>query len=455
MLPFRPLVRQISSCVVYVRTTQTDVIPASLRDALIVSDLPGGTLLHNVAALTGTVGNPVPAARDLFTFAGAIYVADKKMPRRSTADAWTREFDVRMPVANPARWERARPALEEALAFVTGDRWRLRFREGIDRPPRSRKLDITYDAVHLFSGGLDSLIGAIDALERGNRVLLVGHHDSTMTEAPQRKLYTALSEEYGDLAGFVPVRVKPNGHAMQYPLPSGRETSTRSRSLVFIAMGLVGASALGSDVPLRIPENGLIGLNVPLVPERSGSCSTRTTHPYFLARLRDALDSLGIRNPLENPYVLLTKGRMLQDCLNADLVRRIGPNSVSCTHPEQARWNGLAGFEKNCGYCYPCIIRRAAFHAIGADRFRKNYRIDVCRQPGFIREHVRGRDLRAVLSALCAPRERFAPLVAGPLPGSVSFGDLAALHRRGLGELHAFFASKGSPEIKAYAGFER
>jgi hypothetical protein len=444
----------MSSRVVYVRVAPSDVVPATLRDDLIVSDVPDGTLLHNVHALTELVGDPSPAARDLFTFAGAVYLADKKTPRSWAVDAWTRDFEVRMPVADVARWERACPALQDALTFLTGDRWRLKFRRGTERAPRSRNADISYEAVHLFSGGLDSLIGAINALAGGDCILLVGHHDSTMTEGPQKTLAAALSDEYADLTEFVPVRVKANSRATSYALPPGKENSTRSRSLVFIAMGLVAASALGPDVPLRIPENGLIALNVPLVSERSGSCSTRTTHPYFLARLREALDALGIRNPLENPYLLLTKGEMLDQCSNASLVRRIAPDSVSCAHSEQARWAGLAGFEKNCGYCYPCIIRRASLHAIGEDRFTGHYRIDACTKSGFVYEPVRGRDLRAVLSAIGAPRERLAPLLSGPVPQTVTIEELSDLHRRGLDELHALFADKGSRQIKAYADID-
>lgn len=80
-----------------------------------------------------------------------------------------------------------------------------------------------------------------------------------------------------------------------------REITTRARSFLFIAAGLAVASSFGDDVPLFMPENGFIGINVPFIASRAGSLSTRTTHPHFIARLVEALDAVGIGNELSNP----------------------------------------------------------------------------------------------------------------------------------------------------------
>ena len=55
------------------------------------------------------------------------------------------------------------------------------------------------------------------------------------------------------------------------------------------------------------------------------SLSTRTTHPYFLWRLGQALPTLGIHHPLRNPYHLQTKGEMLNGSRNRRLLQRIAP----------------------------------------------------------------------------------------------------------------------------------
>ena len=112
---------------------------------------------------------------------------------------------------------------------------------------------------------------------------------------------------------------------------------------------------------LRVPENGLIALNVPLDPLRLGSNSTRTTHPYYMARWNDLLTELGIEGRVENPYWDKTKGEMAAGCLNAALLAKLAPDSLSCSSPTKGRWQGL-GIE-HCGYCLPCLIRRAALES--------------------------------------------------------------------------------------------
>lgn len=61
----------------------------------------------------------------------------------------------------------------------------------------------------------------------------------------------------------------------------GSENTSRGRSLLFLCAALSVAGILGENVPVYIPENGFIGLNIPLTGGRKGTCSTRTTHPYF------------------------------------------------------------------------------------------------------------------------------------------------------------------------------
>lgn len=71
---------------------------------------------------------------------------------------------------------------------------------------------------------------------------------------------------------------------------------------------------MNADFTLRVPENGLIALNVPLDPLRLGALSTRTTHPFYMARWNDLLSALGIPGRLENPYwnvVSFSQGRFL------------------------------------------------------------------------------------------------------------------------------------------------
>ena len=156
----------------------------------------------------------------------------------------------------------------------------------------------------LFSGGLDSLVGALDCLEAGQRLLLVSHYDFGQLAAIQQTLAAALIRHYG------PDRVHHLGLRVQFP--EAPELSMRSRSLLYLALGLAAAAGFGAATPLIIPENGWISLNPPLTTNRLGSCSTRTTHPYFLEQLTGLWQEVGLVNPLVNPYQDLTKGEVVR-----------------------------------------------------------------------------------------------------------------------------------------------
>jgi hypothetical protein len=110
-----------------------------------------------------------------------------------------------------------------------------------------------------------------------------------------------------------------------------------------------------------VPENGLISLNVPLDPLRVGAWSTRTTHPFYLARWQELLDALGIAATVENPYRFKTKGEMLSGSANKSLVEKYVAETISCSSVTKARWKGLP--PGHCGHCTPCLIRRAAIRA--------------------------------------------------------------------------------------------
>ncbi|TIQ75319.1 MAG: hypothetical protein E5X64_38665, partial [Mesorhizobium sp.] len=131
---------------------------------------------------------------------------------------------------------------------------------------------------------------------------------------------------------------------------SAGENTTRGRSFLFFALGVFAGSGLDDPFTLKVPENGLIAVNVPLDPLRLGALSTRTTHPFYIARWNDVL--------IENPYWDMTKGEMVAACADGALLRRLTSTSLSCAAPTKGRWQGLG--TQHCGYCLPCLIRRAS-----------------------------------------------------------------------------------------------
>ena len=145
-----------------------------------------------------------------------------------------------------------------------------------------------------------------------------------------------------------------------------RDTNQRSRSILFIGIATYLLNKLPNLDTIIIPENGTISLNHPLTKSRFSSLSTRTTHPYFFQKLQETLILADLNISLTNPYNLHTKGKMVVECENEDVLRRTYPLSVSCgKRGHKVHWENR--FAKQCGICMPCVYRRAALHTKGWD----------------------------------------------------------------------------------------
>lgn len=307
---------------------------------------------------------PSESAIDLTILAATVTAADTRISRiTESQDSWTREIDLYIPVADPALWLGNTDLLVRILAFLTGDRWRIFFRARqtglgtlINRPPML--FGAPYTSVCLFSGGLDSFVGAIDLLEEGECPLFVSHYWDVSTSS-QKPCAHLIGTVYGDM-GRRHVRARI-GFSDDLVRDSGTEKTMRGRSFLFFSLAAMAASALDRETPIHVPENGLISLNVPLDPLRLGAWSTRTTHPFYMARWQELINSLGIMAPLENRYRFRTKGEMLAGCANTQFVQQHLAATISCSSVTKARWRGLS--PGHCGFCTPCLIRRAGVHA--------------------------------------------------------------------------------------------
>lgn len=319
---------------------------------------------HAVHDLENLGIQPSPEALELYSLAVLVYAADTRISRLTESeDDWTREICIVLPVRDQATWLPVKPKLEEMLAFLTGDIWTVEFRSHtIEQAPASQtsliesgKL-VEYTSVSLFSGGLDSLIGAIDQLATDERPLLVSHAGEGAISEAQHKCFEGLKSEFPQ-ATFNWLRVWLQFDKNLFPEIAG-ENTTRARSFLFLAAGALTASGLDSQTTIRVPENGFIALNIPLDSNRLGALSTRTTHPYYLARWQELVKELGIRADIQNPFWNKTKGEMVKACKNIPVLYDLLPSSMSCSSPTKGRWRGH-GVE-HCGYCLPCLIRRAA-----------------------------------------------------------------------------------------------
>ena len=420
------------------RTKTTDSAPAGA----ILLDALDGDAANLVSGWKPAADSPTTgAASDLLWLATGALAADSLSPRAETPDGWTRDIRLTMNISDQTAWSGRETDADQVLRFLTGDNWAVDF---VRRPPRPLRVPASegsFDGVCLLSGGLDSLIGAIDLLEDDpeRRLLLLGVEDSTISAGRQTRLYDALAEAYPERVSLRQswlILRKPNDR-QDHSLAATRERTTRSRSILFIASALACAAALGPEVPVYVPENGLIGINVPLVPARAGSLSTRTTHPAFVSRLVNFGQSVGVGNPIINPLRFKTKGEAVTSCLNSTLLASTATTSISCAHPTAGRYTGTSG---PCGYCYPCLIRRAALFQAGLDS-GGDYGVDVLESETFLgSSSTKPASLRALISAVRRGSRPSDVLRNGPVPaGEVE--KLASLHGRGLAELEVWLRS--------------
>lgn len=330
-------------------------------------------------------------AFDFLVTATFIYSIDKIIKRELfSVDGWSREMEVVFPVSEPGLWNNTKEQFSNCLSFLTGDNWTIGFEKrtvSIPFRPKKRRRRILrynrddYRAVSLFSGGLDSLVGVIDNLEenknQSSKILLASHYDGgSGVKSDQKRLLEILRPAYPNAFHHVCCGAGVSDNA-----DSAREPSSRSRSIMFIGIGLYLANSISNTTPLLIPENGTISLNFPLSVSRRSSCSTRTTHPYFLKSLQEVLSIVDIQNPMINSYQFKTKGELVAECKNQPLLKKSALKSASCGKRGHKRsWDNKTGVY-NCGKCMPCIYRRAALHKINLDK--ETYGIDIFNSESF------------------------------------------------------------------------
>ncbi|MDY3563386.1 hypothetical protein R5W23_004889 [Gemmata sp. JC673] len=302
---------------------------------------------------------------DLLELAAYVHTADQAVTRGGAAeidygDGWRRRFRFEVPVRLPALWRRpdVQRALTGALEFLTDDVYEFGFHQAVD-PRRSSDYLVEggaggVDEVVLFSGGLDSLCGAVTELERGRRVVLLSHRSSTRIFARQRALFDALRARVP--AGPPPLHVhvtlnKDEGH--------GREFTQRGRSFVFAALAAATARLAGLD-RFRFYENGVTSLNLPLSPELVGARASRTTHPQVLARFGRLFTLLfGSPFAVENAAQGHTKVELLER-LRASGHAPLCALTCSCSRV----W-GQPEARPHCGRCSQCVDRRLCALAAG------------------------------------------------------------------------------------------
>ena len=352
----------------------------------------------------------IPAIyEDLFIIGLSIFALDKRVSRRRFKDCWTRDINVSIPVLEYDKWKDTGLQWEKMLGFLTGDHWHIVFRKSeviYSYREHANRIHLNVqdcDCVCLFSGGLDSFCGAIRLLEEGGSPCLVGHNEYPKLRVKQEELAQAINNEYpSQKCKFISFSANSYAPAYKDGKIEKNENTSRGRSFLFLCMAITIAGIIGDEAFVYIPENGFIGLNIPLTNSRKGSCSTRTTHPYFIGNFNEILAGIGIKNKVTNIFAYKSKREIVNNVKDNIIFKQHAKDTISCSHPCITRYNknGDKEYPVNCGYCYPCLIRKSSL--IDAKNISEHYTYPII-DSDFLRS-FEGRDItndtRAVFSSI-------------------------------------------------------
>lgn len=312
-----------------------------------------------------TVYHLSPRTLDLLEIATYVFAADR-LTTRGPIDAleyhrWPRKFEFHIKVRDASFWNRD-PVIEtlrSALSFMTGDTsYTFDFKAGHRTPPANLfdQAGVAFPvpkkaSIMLFSGGLDSLAGAVECLRTtSDHLCLVSHRSQPGTTRTQQGLADALEERFGGRILRFPFSCSLHGKRAV-------EETQRSRSFLYTAIAFAVASALG-QTQFTIYENGFTALGLPERQDLMNARASRTTHPKTIKLLEQLFCQIAKhRFVILTPYLWNTKADMflkLREHSCDDLIT----SSVSCgrtfQHMEQAT---------HCGGCSQCIERRFAAYA--------------------------------------------------------------------------------------------
>jgi 7-cyano-7-deazaguanine synthase in queuosine biosynthesis len=346
------------------RISASDNVPALTPDDFLWRPPPLTSSFHtSIGPRAELLGALEGLYIDFISFATLVYLVDLTVPRERPGAE--RDLDLQVQVSDPKHWEDFTDAFEDLLRFLTGDYWSVRFvvrRGGQGADPRDPALT---GSTALLSGGADSFSGAV-ILGQDGPLTLVSHYSAKGAKPIQEKLAEALAGEWGADPEHLQVNIGRRNEQLGTNAEFPRERSSRSRSLLFIALGLAAASVRGEV--LTMAENGFTALNIPLSPERRGSLSTRTTHPAFLAGLNGVLRDAGLPTEVRNPFSDLTKGQLFEQVngiLGDARASQLLSATHSCAKSNMFRFGQGLGPMSHCGVCFGCLVRRGAFIAAG------------------------------------------------------------------------------------------
>ena len=308
---------------------------------------------------------------DFVEIASYVFAADRMTSRGPLTDPgfgaqWRRSFRLIVAVQELTFWQRVdvKAALIDALEFLSEDQWTFEFVENLHPVPLQDYLGLKpaegisegATSTLLFSGGLDSLAGAVHELRTTNRhVVLVSHRNLSTVGSRQRQLATKLSNDFPGRVTHVWVDSSLTDETAPV------EETQRTRSFFFTAIGAVAAHIDPSD-RIRFYENGIMSVNLPFATQLVGARASRSTHPRSLQLLKHLVGLVSMHPiEIENPFIWKTKVEVVRD-LAATAQAKLITETNSCSRSQYA----IRKFQSHCGTCVQCLQRRISTLGAGA-----------------------------------------------------------------------------------------
>jgi 7-cyano-7-deazaguanine synthase in queuosine biosynthesis len=285
---------------------------------------------------------------DLLVIAAAVEYCDLSVRRPSWG--WARSFDLLVAVHDEEQWSAppVRDALEDALAFLTGDRWSVSFTKRLDPvvkiKPRRFVFDTPDRVIMPYSDGLDSraVAAIVEDDESGGLVRVrLGSKGVDSARIPRKKRRFAT----------VPFEVKLGKRQRV-------ESSARSRGFKFaVITGIAAQLAPVDRIVVTESGQGAIG---PILASSGQSYPDYRVHPAFTRRIERLFKVLTDKAPTyEYPRIWKTKGETLATA-SALANPPTWHDTRSCW--QDSRRVSFEGVRRQCGVCAACMLRRMSMH---------------------------------------------------------------------------------------------
>ncbi len=269
-------------------------------------------------------------ARNLLSVGRAVFLLEQAS-RKSVIEEITIHLE---PSLSKAAAKDVLEAIQRLVRFVLVQQVNVSLEFDVSSVPRSHSpiaKDKPGKPICLFSGGLDSLSGALFATNqyKSIRGVYCSHpHQSRVTRTVRQLAAEVFVHTSEPLIEIQAPKLSISGYA-------------QTRGIFYALSGAAVAAALSSD-KLLISESGPTMFQPPFAPADS---VTMTTHPFVVARTRDIIARFLPTLNIDLQFSELTKAEIAALCPRPELVE----SCHSCVSQRLPLHDGT---------CYGCVVRR-------------------------------------------------------------------------------------------------